>query len=138
VKNPHAVALGKLGGAKGGRARSQNLTPERRKEIARAAATARWTGGLPESLRSAFWQYRFEDLNAANDRELVFWHVITGAKAEHVVWLRRRFGDEAIEAWIRARKARGLTAEQVATWIPPATTRRWHREDPNSGTWEAC
>lgn len=40
-KNPHAVALGKLGGAKGGHARAQKLTPERRSEIARKAIQAR-------------------------------------------------------------------------------------------------
>jgi hypothetical protein len=41
-KNPAAVALGKLGGAKGGAARAKKLTPERRKEIAKKAAEARW------------------------------------------------------------------------------------------------
>jgi hypothetical protein len=41
-KNPHAVALGRLGGLKGGRARTEKLTPERRKEIARKAAQSRW------------------------------------------------------------------------------------------------
>lgn len=41
-KNPHAVALGKLGGAKGGKARAKALTPERRKAIARKAAKSRW------------------------------------------------------------------------------------------------
>ena len=41
-KNPHAVALGRLGGLKGGKARFQKLTPEQRKEIARKAAKARW------------------------------------------------------------------------------------------------
>jgi hypothetical protein len=65
-KNPHAVALGKLGGAKGGKARARNLSqeqlsaigrkagkvggkaraaklqPARRQEIARQAAAARW------------------------------------------------------------------------------------------------
>jgi len=67
-KNPHAVALGKLGGAKGGKARAENLsaaelskigqmggkaggkaraaalTPAKRKEIARKAAAKRWAG----------------------------------------------------------------------------------------------
>ncbi len=67
-KNPHAVALGKLGGAKGGKARAESLSPEelsqigrkggevggkrraealtekQRKEIARAAAAKRWEG----------------------------------------------------------------------------------------------
>jgi hypothetical protein len=41
-KNPHAVALGKLGGAKGGKARAKSLSPSRRKAIASAAAKARW------------------------------------------------------------------------------------------------
>ena len=41
-KNPHAVALGRLGGLKGGKARSDKLTPEQRKEIAIKAAQARW------------------------------------------------------------------------------------------------
>lgn len=42
-KNPHAVALGRLGGLKGGKARAQKLTPEQRREIARKAAKARWS-----------------------------------------------------------------------------------------------
>jgi hypothetical protein len=41
-KNPYAVALGRLGGLKGGRARADSLTPQRRREIARRAALARW------------------------------------------------------------------------------------------------
>lgn len=41
-KNPAAVALGKLGGAKGGKARAAKLTPEERSEIAKKAAAARW------------------------------------------------------------------------------------------------
>lgn len=41
-KDPHAVALGRKGGLKGGKARAAKLTPERRKEIARQAAAARW------------------------------------------------------------------------------------------------
>jgi len=42
-KNPHAVALGRLGGLKGGKARFEKLTPEQRKEIARKAAQSRWS-----------------------------------------------------------------------------------------------
>lgn len=41
-KNPAAVALGKLGGSKGGVARAERLSPERRSEIARMGAQARW------------------------------------------------------------------------------------------------
>ncbi|MGA2670938.1 MAG: histone H1 [Dehalococcoidia bacterium] len=46
-KNPHAVALGKLGGLKGGKARAAKLTPEQRKEIAQKAAHARWKTKQP-------------------------------------------------------------------------------------------
>jgi hypothetical protein len=41
-KNPAAVALGKLGGSKGGKARAKKMTPEERSESARKAAKARW------------------------------------------------------------------------------------------------
>lgn len=41
-KNQHAVALGRLGGKKGGKARAEALTPDQRADIARLAATARW------------------------------------------------------------------------------------------------
>lgn len=42
VGNPHAAALGRLGGLKGGRARAASLSASRRREIARKAARARW------------------------------------------------------------------------------------------------
>jgi hypothetical protein len=41
-KNPAAVALGRLGGLKGGNARAAKLSPKRRKVIAKKAADARW------------------------------------------------------------------------------------------------
>ncbi len=41
-KNPNAVALGKLGGSKGGKIRAAKLTPEERSKIARNAVLARW------------------------------------------------------------------------------------------------
>lgn len=41
-KNPAAVALGRLGGPKGGRARADKLSPAKRKAIAKKAAMARW------------------------------------------------------------------------------------------------
>ena len=42
-KNPHAVALGRLGGLKGGKARAEKLSAKKRKQIARDAARARWS-----------------------------------------------------------------------------------------------
>lgn len=42
AKNPAAVELGRMGGLKGGKARAAKLTPERRSEIAKKAASRRW------------------------------------------------------------------------------------------------
>jgi hypothetical protein len=41
-KSPAAVERGRAGGLKGGKARAAKLTPEKRHEIARRAATERW------------------------------------------------------------------------------------------------
>lgn len=43
TKNPHAAALGRLGGKKGGPARAKKLTPEQRRAIAQKAAQVRWS-----------------------------------------------------------------------------------------------
>jgi hypothetical protein len=41
-KNPAAVALGRLGGLKGGKARAEKLSAKKRSAIAKKAAKARW------------------------------------------------------------------------------------------------
>jgi len=41
-KDPAAVALGRKGGLKGGKARAASMTPEQRSDAARKAAAARW------------------------------------------------------------------------------------------------
>jgi len=41
-KNPAAVALGRLGGLKGGKARAKKLSARQRKQIAKKAAKTRW------------------------------------------------------------------------------------------------
>ncbi len=42
TRDPAAVALGRKGGVKGGRARADKLTAEQRSESARRAAMSRW------------------------------------------------------------------------------------------------
>ena len=42
-KNPHAVALGRMGGLKGGKARAEKLSAYERTQIAKKAANARWS-----------------------------------------------------------------------------------------------
>jgi hypothetical protein len=48
ARNLHAAALAQLGASRGGFARAARLTPKRRREIARAAALARWKTGRRE------------------------------------------------------------------------------------------
>lgn len=46
-KDPARVERGKVSGAKGGTVRAERLTPDRRREIARKAAQARWGRSEP-------------------------------------------------------------------------------------------
>lgn len=50
-KNPHAVALGRLGGKAGGKARATKLSAEERSAIAKRAALARWSEGKSDGRR---------------------------------------------------------------------------------------
>lgn len=140
MKNPHAVALGRLGGEKGGRkgglARAARLSPRRRHEIARRAAASRWSGRLPERLRPLFWEYDIEDLHLANDLDQVLLKVLAYGRPEHVEWARRRIGDAAIKRWIATRRGSGLTLAQMVPWVSRRTVRRWQAADPNSALWE--
>jgi hypothetical protein len=42
TRNPHAVALSKLGASKGGKARAKSMSATKRKAIAKKAAAKRW------------------------------------------------------------------------------------------------
>jgi hypothetical protein len=50
TRNPHAVALGGLGGQKGGKARAEKLSPEQRQGIAKKAAEKRWSKSRKDEL----------------------------------------------------------------------------------------
>lgn len=52
TKNPAAVALGRLGGLKGGHARAAKLTAAERKEIAQRAAKQRWANSKGKSIEA--------------------------------------------------------------------------------------
>ncbi len=49
-KNPHAVAMGRLGGQKGGPARAAKLSKKKRSEIAKKAAKSRWAAQADKGL----------------------------------------------------------------------------------------
>jgi len=138
MKNPHAVALGRLGGLKGGvrggRARAEALSPGRRREIARAAARARW-GAIPASVRPLFPGYRPEDIALPEHTDLVMQHVLSRGGPEHRRWLVRRFGDGTIRRWIIRRKGRGFSVDQLSPWISARTVQAWQAADPYASLW---
>ena len=154
-KNPHAVALARLGAAKGGAARAKALTSarlqaiarqaglargralgaRRRAEIAQRAAAARWTGQLPTLLESLFWTHALDELRLPDRKDLVLLHVLARGSASQLRWLRRRFGDRAIRSWIRERNGWGITVERLVPWIGPSEVRRWWRDDAVSMAW---
>jgi hypothetical protein len=132
MKNPHAVALGKLGGAKGGRARAAVLSARRREEIARVAGTARWRS-VPSEGRAAIarkaalvrWRRAVERLSAADapvavrrllktydpaalrwadpdDRHVIVREIVLRGDAVAKRWLRRKLSRTEVRSLIRA------------------------------------
>jgi hypothetical protein len=132
MKNPHAVALGKLGGAKGGPARAAALSPRQRQEIARVAGTARWQSvagedraALARTAARARWRQVSERLTAADaplavqrllktynpaalrwaepdDRHVIVREILVRGDAIANRWLRRKLSRTEVRALIRA------------------------------------
>lgn len=70
-KNPAAVALGRLGGKKGGDARAKALSPERRREIAVKAARARWEQ-MPEAVAlEKFFENHLSQFSPEQQQEII-------------------------------------------------------------------
>ena len=136
MKNPHAVALGRLGGKMGGFVRASRLTPTRRREISKRAAAARWEGRLPELVRPLFWSYHFDEIRLPGSQDLVMLHVLTNGSTEQRNWLRRRFGDDGIRRWIVNHQGKGLTVRQMLPWVGEKTARRWQSANPGALIWE--
>ena len=136
MKNAHAVALGRLGGRKGGLSRASRLTPARRREISKLAAAARWDGRLPELVRPLFWSYHFDDLRLPGSKDLVMLHVLSNGNTDQHNWLRQRFGNNGIRRWIVDHRGKGLTEKQMLPWVGQTTARRWQAANPGALIWE--
>jgi hypothetical protein len=92
MKNPHAVALGRLGGAKGGPARAKVLSAKRRREIAQKAGQAR-ARALTRPDRTAL------ALRAASARWATRPSILTAAEAPEVVRRLLKSYDVATLKW---------------------------------------
>jgi hypothetical protein len=117
TKNPAAVALGRLGGLKGGRARADALDDKRRSEIARMAATARW--GKPLVVGAENMMLKWSKTLTASDAQ----QETKGAKMpflrftrqripyDHRTWFRTDFFADA--AWTSTLSQKGHPIEEA-------------------------
>ena len=144
MKNPHAVALGKLGGLKGGVARARALSAERRRQIASAAGAAR-LGSLSPRERTrlarkaarARWALRAEIITASDapvevrrllksydpaalrwadptDRYEIVREILVRGDDEARRWLRRVLRRDEVRELIRLNRGAGCSEPQRA------------------------
>jgi hypothetical protein len=139
MKNPHAVALGKLGGAKGGRARAKALSARRRrqiasnagaararalssskrKEIARRAAVVRWSpkptvetaSDAPEAVRRLLKTYDPAALvwSRPDDRYAIVREILVRGDGEAKRWLRAVVRRQEVRDLVRQYRGAGCT-----------------------------
>ena len=87
-------------------------------------------------MRPLFWSYRFEDLRLPESLDLLMLHTLTYGTTEQRNWLHRRFGVDGIRRWIKNRRGKGLTVEQMQPWIDAGTARRWQSANSAALIWE--
>ncbi len=133
MKNPHAVALGKLGGTRGGLARAAALPARRRHEIARAAGLARWKGLTGEERRRAArkaararWQKAAETMTAA-DAPMAIQRLLKTYDPHSLRWANRDDrhaivreivlrGDPSAKRWLRRKLSRTEIRDLIAAY----------------------
>ncbi len=114
-KNPSAVALGRLGGLKGGKARSDTLSSTKRSEIAKIAAMARWKKPLviEENNMALTWSKSLTDSDAQQDTSGAKMPFLRFTKEkspnDHRTWFRRVFFANA--AWTNSTSRQGRPTE---------------------------
>ena len=106
-KNQYAVKLGQLGGKKGGVARANNLSPERRKEIAQKAAQARWAKNNQPYFESEImpvWKKKLTRSDAQQDTQGAKMPFLRFIKAnlsvDHTTYFRTTFFAQA--DWLKS------------------------------------
>jgi hypothetical protein len=139
TKNPHAVALGRLGGAKGGPARAKALSARRRSQIAkrgaaararslsanerrdlaRRAAAARWTVRSPTATAAAAPAYvrrvlrRYDPKNLSwakpDHRYVIVREILLSGDARAVQWLRTQLSPRDIRDVVQSYRGAGCS-----------------------------
>jgi hypothetical protein len=88
------------------------------------------TGKLPRILRPFFWDYRFASLRWDKDRDLIVDRILTVGSWDGITWLRARFPDRELRAWIERRCGAGLSPRQLRFWelllgLPHRLVNQW-------------
>ena len=94
---------------------------------------------LPRAVASLFWDYPGRRLSLTRDRDLVIRRILAEGGLEHVRFLRRRVGDEAIRDVLLRSGARGLSPQRIRFWqlllgVPPGLANAWVKT-ARAGTW---
>jgi hypothetical protein len=96
--------------------------------------------GLPHSLRSLFWDYRFSDLTWEQDRDLIIGRILATGDWESVSWLRSHLEAEDLKQWIVAHEGVGLNPPRLRFWelilgLPRRQVNAWLRS-PERMIWD--
>lgn len=68
---------------------------------------------LPGHLKPLFWEYNFNRLRWPEDESLVISRILSVGKLDDLRWLMRRIGKQRLAEWIRHRRGRGLSPQQL-------------------------
>ncbi|MGH9769678.1 MAG: RNA polymerase sigma factor RpoD [Blastocatellia bacterium] len=94
---------------------------------------------LPSHLKPLFWEYNFNRLRWPEDKSLVISRVLSVGKLDDLRWLMRQIGKQRLVEWIRHRRGRGLSPQQLRFWqlvlpLPAHEVDEW-LSDPTR-TWD--
>jgi alpha-D-ribose 1-methylphosphonate 5-triphosphate synthase subunit PhnH len=67
-------------------------------------------------LQALFWDYDFDSLTWANDRDLIIGRVLAYGDWETVSWLWRQVGEGELRSWIERHQGRGLDDRKLRFW----------------------
>jgi len=72
--------------------------------------------GLPDFLRSLFWDVDFNRLNWDAHREYIAGRILESGNWNAIRWLWTTWGDDALRTYLLSRKGRGLSPPQLRYW----------------------
>jgi hypothetical protein len=81
-----------------------------------ADSTSADPGGLPELLRSLFWDCDFDALDWQQHRDFVIGRVLVAGGWDAICWIRRALGDDVLREWIQRRQGDSLSPQQLRYW----------------------